>query len=459
MGWEGSRTNHRYTFTTSLNMKIRIAFLWNHNNQWIWGGDRKFGIYFRNLSEQYFDKYFVHLTTNTEFVQIIENEVILVEDELLPFLESKNIDYVYFSGAKISKNMEWEILKKYTWLINVNFTPCYSADPKKLNLIISKTDYWKLRWIHGELNNAHVVYNPIDFENWDNLAKTTMENYRDTFAWKKYILGRLARAEPSKWHFLILATLWKLDREKNYQYGFIFAGIPRLYRNWIEIFLSKKMRESILFLPELRKYEDIAKFYHSIDIFWQTSWIWESFGNVIAEAFCFKIPVITDFKHFYKNGKVNARLYDAQIELVDHKKNGAYCIYPESIICFLDTLTPRGLKAMWKSGYEKVKNIYNVRFTSDTMAKILYLDGRKRLWYEQDDNFEKLQQIPSDKEIQEYENEYIKRIDIWEEFNRISWLKKIGYSLFGNIWRGIEYVYLIIRVLLKKFVKVDIEKL
>jgi hypothetical protein len=33
------------------------------------------------------------------------------------------------------------------------------------------------------------------------------------------------------------------------------------------------------------------------------------------------VPVITDFKAFYRGGKVNKRLYDAQIELVDNEVN------------------------------------------------------------------------------------------------------------------------------------------
>lgn len=55
----------------------------------------------------------------------------------------------------------------------------------------------------------------------------------------------------------------------------------------MKVLLSKKMYNSIVFIPELRRLEDIAEFYASIDLFWQTSWIGESFGNVIAEANCF----------------------------------------------------------------------------------------------------------------------------------------------------------------------------
>ena len=128
----------------------------------------------------------------------------------------------------------------------------------------------------------------------------------------------MGRAEPSKWHWLILATLWQLDRKNDFTYGFLFAGMPWIYRKWINIFLSAKMKSCIVQIHEQREHQDIAEFYASIDIFWQTSWIGESFGNVIAEAACFEVPTMTDYKAFYKNGIVNPLLYDAQIELVDN---------------------------------------------------------------------------------------------------------------------------------------------
>ncbi len=194
------------------------------------------------------------------------------------------------------------------------------------------TDYWKLRWMHGELSNGHVVYNPIDTGNWQSLREKSKGIYRSRFEGKKHIIGRMARAEPSKWHYLILAVLKKLDQKKEYTYGFLFAGMPWIYRKYISICLSKKMQSCIIHIPEQREHRDIAEFYASIDIFWQTSWIGESFGNVIAEAACFALPTITDYKGFYKNGVVNPLLYDAQIELVDAGETGIYSATPSGVL-------------------------------------------------------------------------------------------------------------------------------
>lgn len=440
-------------------MKIKIAFLWPYNNQWIGGWDRKFSIYYKNLHEDFFDKYFVYVVTDATLISTDNhNEIFLTEDRLQDFFASKSINYIYFAWAKISEHIKESLLHHYYGLVNVNFTDCYTDNKKLLNLIISKTDYWKIRFIHGKLNNSYTVYNPIDFDNRVRLSQEIHENHRNYFHDKKCIIGRLGRAEPSKWHFLIISVLLKLQRQWNYSYGFVFAGMPLLYRKALKFLLNKKMYKSVLFLPELRKLEDISKFYHSIDIFWQTSWIWESFGNVIAEAFCFNVPVITDFKAFYRDGKVNKKLYDAQIELVDNEVNWWYCSYPDSVISFLENHDLAQLHHLWKSWYQKVQNVYNVKFTSNTMAKILYDFWRNHLSFNYDEKFENLLQIPWPKEVDNYREEYLKRLKTCYDCNPITLNKKFIYNFFANIWRSVEYSYLLYRKILKNIFKIDIEK-
>jgi hypothetical protein len=50
------------------------------------------------------------------------------------------------------------------------------------------TDYWKLRWIHGELSNSHVVYNPVDVELWKKEYGTSTGKYRASLQGKKLII-------------------------------------------------------------------------------------------------------------------------------------------------------------------------------------------------------------------------------------------------------------------------------
>ncbi len=436
-------------------MKINLAFLWKNNNQWIWWWDRKYWIYYSNLDNNYYNKYFIYVTENEKQVSFSWNEVVLTQNLILDFLNKKEIHYLYFAWANINNELYDEILKKYIWLINVNFTPCYKENPRILNLIISKTDYWKLKFMHWDLKNSYVVYNPIDFNKWTKLSWEIKDNYREKLINKKFIIWRIARAEPSKWHFLIIYTLLKLNFKKNFDYGFIFAWMPYLYRKTLKLLLSKKFYNSILFLPELVEYKELVKFYKSIDLFWQTSWIWESFGNVIAEAFCFKIPVITDFKWFYKKWKVNPKLYDAQIELVDYNINWSYCSTSDSIIKFIEKENIASLKILWENWYKKVMNIYNITYTSDTLTKILYLYWKSNLWFIKNGKFESITQTPTFEEVDNYKEEYKIRLKLCYKLNKKNILENYLLSI---LWRLIEYLYLIIRKLLLKSFWFNIEK-
>jgi hypothetical protein len=172
-------------------MKIRLAFLSPYNNQWIGWWDRKYGIYYKNLDEIFFEKYMIYVTKDKNQIQLEWREVILTEDMLEDFMSKKNIEFIYLAGAKISKETEDILLKNRTGLINVNFTPIYTTDPRKLNLIISMTDYWKLYWMHGKLSNSSVVYNPVDVENWKSFWKIQMESIGNNLNEKNILLVEL----------------------------------------------------------------------------------------------------------------------------------------------------------------------------------------------------------------------------------------------------------------------------
>ena len=438
-------------------MKIKIIFLLPHNNKWIGGWDRKYDIYFKNLSNEYFEKYFVEVTNIDTEVDVQGERVVLTASMIKDFLFEREIQYIYFAWAKIDKSLQNELTKKYIGLLNINFTPRYDNSWEFINLIISKTDYRKLARMHGSLINSYVVYNPIDVTNWCRLSSEVDGIYRNNFHDKKAIIGRLWRAEPSKWHFLMIATLVLLQRRKNYSYGFIFAWMPYLYRKVLKVLLHKKMYTSILFLPELKRLDDIAKFYKSIDIFWQTSRIGESFWNVIAEAFCFKVPVITDFKRFYRNGKVIEHIYDAQIELVDHEINWWYCKYPSKVIDFLEQHTLDDIQVLWYHWYEKVHQLYDVKDTAITLAKILYKIGKEKWFYTIDPCFEQLQQNPTTEELEQYQEVYFEKIALCQQTNTLHRMNYYCYMLLNNLWRWVEYLYLLVRKLAKKYGKKDIE--
>ncbi len=154
----------------------------------------------------------------------------ITKDAILETLKELDIHYIYRATARLSKE-EWTNLShSYPVVINVNFTPLYEPEGNFLNCIISLTDYFKIEAIQGKpLHNASVTYNPIDVIGWQEY-RTKVKTIPEKLKEKKMVIGRIGRAEPSKWNFLILATLWNLDMKKNYDYGFLFAGMPKLYR-------------------------------------------------------------------------------------------------------------------------------------------------------------------------------------------------------------------------------------
>lgn len=435
-------------------MKIKIVFLWKYNNNWIWWWDRKYKIFYENLSNDYFEKYFIYITDNKNFVSNKSEKLVFLNCMILDFLYKHKIDYVYFAWANITSEVKENIFNNFISLNNVNFVHCYIKNSNVLNLIISKTEYFKLKAIHNNLINSYVVYNPINFDMWSKKINT-YNNYKQNFLDKKFIIWRMARAEPSKWSFLIISTLIILQYKKNYKYGFIFIWMPLLYRLFLKIFLNKIMYKSILFIPEQKEYSEISKFYNSIDIFWQTSWVWESFWNVIAESFCFKIPVFSDFKNFYNNWKIKKNLYDAQIELVDNDINWFYLNTPYSIISKLEKLTKNDISILWNNWFNKVKKIYDVKIWVDTLTKILYDYWRVNLWYEKDDTLEQIEKIPWNNEINKYKYEYLKRIEICNKNNNTP----VVYFLLKAIWGFIEFIYLLFRKVLIKFFSFNLEKI
>jgi len=436
-------------------MKIAIAFL---EPKPVKVGIRKTPIYFKYLDERLCEKYVVRKSADTGRLSRTDDGAYEVgRDRIVEFLEERRVDFIYMMNS-YGKETDERIRRAAFVLKNINFTPLYSKHPGELNFIISKTDWYKLLRIHGKLNNAYVVYNPVDVTNWLSLRKRAKGSYRSRLKGARFIVGRVARAEPSKWSFLIIKTLLELQRRRDYSHGFLFAGMPRLYRATLKLLLNAKMRKNIVFLPELGSPKELAEFYSSIDLFWQASCIGESFGNVIAEAFCFCVPVMTDYKDFFrKSGGVNARLYNAQSELVDHGVNGAYCNTPRNVISFLDGTTKEELRRLGKNGSRKAETEYDIRRTAETMTRIMYDFLRARKGIPAEKRFARLQRRPSAEELGAFESEYLKKLALEKAKNRWGRMERFAYRIQNGLWRIIETSYLVCRKILRAM-GMDIEK-
>lgn len=437
-------------------LKIRIAFLMHWNDQNIGWTERNYSVYFKYLDTAYFELYPIFVAEvvpeNTNWDRVI------TKDAILETLKELDIHYIYRATARLSKEEWTNLSQSYPVVINVNFTPLYEGEGNFLNCIISLTDYFKIEAIQGKaLHNASVTYNPIDVIGWQEY-RTKVKTIPEKLKEKKMVIGRIGRAEPSKWNFLILATLWNLDMKKNYDYGFLFAGMPKLYRWFIKSMLSQKMQDSIVILPEQRWLESVGAFYNSIDIFWQTSRIGESFWNVIAEAFSFELPVITDYKDFYNDWKLRPHLYDAQVELVDYDETGYYANFPWVFEKILWTLDDTKIEKLGKWAYKKALALYEWRVGAESLTRILYNHGIDFLGFEKDERFETLNQIPTEEVFKNYKSAHLEKIGICKKENETE--KKwsiILYKFFEKIWWWVEFIYLAVRKILKDYAKIDIE--
>lgn len=436
--------------------KINIAFL--APPEGIGGGNRKFSIYYNHLSDKYFNKWYLYIHKNPDaYIDVGGGQYVIGTNKIINFIKKNRIDFFY-ACRPISLSLFTQIKKISYILKNVNGVVAYSSDKKVINLAISKVQYLQLKCIYPVLNNTFVVYNPIEINKWHKLSKKITSLYRKRLLNKKLIIGRLGRAEPNKWDFLIISTLRELDKQANYSYGYVFAGIPLLYRIALKLLLSKRMQNSIICLPELKEDRDIAQFYKTLDLFWQTSQAGESFGNVIAEAFCFGIPVMSDYKDFFKNnGRINIKVCNAQSELVDHGINGMICNYPSKIIEFLGNTDIRNLKIMGWRGFNKVKKKYDAKTAGMTMAKTLYSILRQNNQIKKNAKLEKLKKIPSDSEVLTYDLEYQHLLEKEIKANQVKQSEFLKYKIEEKIWHSIELVYLCIRKTLKRL-SIDIEK-
>ena len=350
------------------------------------------------------------------------------------YLNGKKFDIIFaYSNLQNLHEIKGKVIRP------VIFSTQYN-ESNDLNLMSSITEYIKIKHtIKKEPKNSEVVYLQLDEYLW-NKTKDVKQFYKPN---NNITLGRLGREEPSKWHWLILSTLLRLKESKKIDnYNFIFMGMPNLYKLFINIFFKKQLKnKTIQLFRETSDQKMISKFYNSLDVFIQTSWIGESFGCVITESFFHKKPVITDWKSFVdKEGNVKKELYDTQIEIVN-PECGYYVKHPIELENVITTLNKDVLKKKGMVGYNKTMNKYISSVVVKNFENILlnrFYNGKNKI-------------NPSKQDIKDCEKEYFIKIKkLKNGYNKLNFLSRNMYSVSSFIWRVIEYVYLILRKIKNK---------
>jgi len=130
----------------------------------IGGGNRKYYNWYKNYDSKYFNKYYIYINNEKKNIKI-KNEngtYIIGVNKLKEFIEEKKIDFFY--PGKINHDVRDELKEKITFLRNIVFTRKLPDD--EINLVISKTEYVRIKAKYGLGKNTFVVYNPVDLDMW-----------------------------------------------------------------------------------------------------------------------------------------------------------------------------------------------------------------------------------------------------------------------------------------------------
>ena len=317
------------------------------------------------------------------------------------------------------------------------------------NWVISKSLYYKFRNIkelkYGK--NIQVVYYPQNIKEWEKhkLSKSSITKIRKKLNMDdKIVLGRLGRAQPSKTDFLLIKSAPQIAKQIPNSF-FIFVGLPYLYQK--KLLKHKILKDKVLFLPETSKDKEIAIFYQIIDIFWHTASRGETFGNVNTEAMIFKKPVITHYTPINSNKHYTTDV--AQAEIVENNKTGFVASSPEDVVEAVKRFSKNKklIKKMGDKGHYKVKEKYSSKIVVKEFDKIA------NKWF-----FGKRETPkPSSEEV----DLFCENFDSLEKNQiKISTLKsQKKYLKQKKRFYFEEYLYLVIRYILRKTFNFDLEKI
>lgn len=205
--------------------------------------------------------------------------------------------------------------------------------------------------IHMDPKRYSVLYNPV---NTDFFAKHSSPSFDAP------VIGRISRPDPGKWSQLALDFLPRLvELIPNLQYR-IIGGIPEA-----EAFVRDHGLEAhVEFLPPVQTDAELAQFLSSVSLLAHANDTGESFGLVIAEAMAAGLPVVT---HPAKGLRDNA-----QLELVDHDKNGLIATDTSSYCAAIATLLthPKLAQTMGAAGQKKAQALFRAQDIALKLADI-----------------------------------------------------------------------------------------
>lgn len=210
-----------------------------------------------------------------------------------------------------------------------------------VRLFVSKTCLLKYRYLCDKAHRSarcslSYLYNPIETR--------PLRTVRDSF-----VIGRIGRASTDKWDRSLVDAMPAIVK-KIPNVRFVFRAFPSQWKHSVPSDVQKRCR----FMPETSSLSELEDTIDQCDVMVQFSRIGETFGCAIAEAMARGIAVIvnsTDFRTKYPYDRDNA-----QVELVDHAKNGFVVVTQNELVHALQKLQSKTIrKNMGVTAYKKAQ--------------------------------------------------------------------------------------------------------
>ncbi len=265
-----------------------------------------------------------------------------------------------------------------------------------------------------------VIYFPVDCESFEHIeiSDKELDEFKRTIGIQKndFVIGRLGRPHIAKWGDLIL-DMMKYVVKKIPNIKFVIQSAPesrikKMKRN-------KKLNKYFIFLDETSDDHKIALFYKTIDVYVHSSKIGEGFGMSLVEAGIFRKPVIVNSTPHKDN---------AQVEIIDHLKNGVIANYPQTFARAVEYLykNPQKKIDIGNAWYEKVTRDFSARKIIPQIEKVFIeimvekglfsVADKPHIYTTVSDPFSK-------EEISLFKNEYAQRL--YNQFGNISFFERM----------------------------------
>ena len=210
-------------------------------------------------------------------------------------------------------------------------------------------------WVKRPLTGQHfqVLYNPIDFELFDNFDFT-----RD---YRKPVIGRISRPDNSKWSDIGIDMYPIVVRNCPDVRYHIMGNTPEVCERFKQLGIPEK---NLKFFDCTTDENKIFKFLKDLTVFVHANKTGETFGVVIAEAMAAKLPVVTH--------NTFERRDNAQTELVEHRITGIVAdnanAYGQAVSILLQN--PDTKNVLGQVAYQKARDCFDAKKIARALEEI-----------------------------------------------------------------------------------------